>query len=406
MKTHLACMGIAMFLIIFSSCKKEDNSIPKLLTRHEKLRHGAEWDQVQTTYSKLKKNISEKENITNDKIKLAHLFIQEARVTGEHGHYYPAALTLTKEVLSLPTLDNNTKFSALATKAGVELSQHDFTTALETGKAAIKINPYNAQIYGVMVDAYVELGKYKEALAFADKMVAIRPDLRSYSRVSYLREIHGDIIGAKQAMEMAINAGYPGHDETAWAMHTYTEFLMRYNEDDNAKKLCDIILKERNEFPFTIANQADLLVKQNEFRKAEPLYKSAIAIIPEVGFYVSLAEIYKTQFRTKELEEIKKEILVMLQDDVNSGHNMDLEYAYVYEKLFDDDNKAIEYAKKEFKKRPENIDVNRVLAHLYVKQSNKDMAQLHLKKASITNSKHPDLNEIKKYISNQIITMN
>jgi hypothetical protein len=46
-------------------------------------------------------------------------------------------------------------------------------------------------------------------------MMAIRPDLRSYSRVSYLREIFGDIPGAREAMLMAIQAGYPGQEETA-----------------------------------------------------------------------------------------------------------------------------------------------------------------------------------------------
>jgi hypothetical protein len=39
------------------------------------------------------------------------------------------------------------------------------------------------------VDGNVEMGNYDSAVAFADKMVALRPDLTSYSRVSYLREI-------------------------------------------------------------------------------------------------------------------------------------------------------------------------------------------------------------------------
>ena len=50
-------------------------------------------------------------------------------------------------------------------------------------------------------------GNYEEALKNADQMASIRPDLRSYSRVSYMREIHGDRDGAKQAMKMAGDAG-------------------------------------------------------------------------------------------------------------------------------------------------------------------------------------------------------
>ncbi len=43
-----------------------------------------------------------------------------------------------------------------------------------------------------------------------NRMVSIRPDIRSYSRISYLREIHGDIPGAIEAMELAVEAGAPG----------------------------------------------------------------------------------------------------------------------------------------------------------------------------------------------------
>jgi predicted Zn-dependent protease len=233
-------------------------------------------------------------------------------------------------------------------------------------------------------------------------MVAIRPDLRSYSRVSYLREIHGDITGAKQALEMAINAGYPGQDETSWAMHTYTEFLMRYNENTNAKKLCEMALSERPNYPFTIANQAEISLKEGKSKEAEQLLNNAISIIPEVGFYITLAEIYKSQNRTTELQKIKTEILSMLQDDVSSGHNMDLEYAYVYQSLFDDHATAISYAKKEFEKRPDNIDVNRILAQLYKESNDPRMTERHYKKAVATNSKHPDLSEIRRYLSNNL----
>ena len=57
---------------------------------------------------------------------------------------------------------------------------------------AQQVNPYNAYVYGLLVDGNVEMGNYDTAVAYADKMVGVRPDLTSYSRVSYLREIFGD----------------------------------------------------------------------------------------------------------------------------------------------------------------------------------------------------------------------
>ena len=51
-------------------------------------------------------------------------------------------------------------------------------------------------VLGIMGDAQTELGRYDQALATVQRMVDLRPDLASYSRVSYQRELHGDLPGA------------------------------------------------------------------------------------------------------------------------------------------------------------------------------------------------------------------
>jgi len=62
----------------------------------------------------------------------------------------------------------------------------------------------------------VEMGNYTAAVENSDKMVSIRPDIRSYSRISYLREIYGDYPGSIEAMKMAVGAAY--RDEaTEWS---------------------------------------------------------------------------------------------------------------------------------------------------------------------------------------------
>ena len=85
-----------------------------------------------------------------------------------------------------------------------------------SGRKARELNPYLVSAYGVLTDANLELGNYQKAIRYADTMVSIRPDIRSYSRISYLREIHGDINGAIDAMKMAVEAGYPGLEQTEW----------------------------------------------------------------------------------------------------------------------------------------------------------------------------------------------
>ena len=324
------------------------------------------------------------------RIKIAQIFTNEARVTGEHGHYYPAALKMVDKALELNKGENqDLEFQALATKASVQLSQHDFEDALATAKSAIAINPYNAQIYGALVDAHVELGNYTEAVAAADKMVSIRPDLRSYSRISYLREIHGDVDGAKDAMNRAVKAGAPGYESTAWARLTLGELYARYDERDKAEQQYRMILRERPNYPFAIAALGQLKMDEGDYAGAEKLVQEAADIIPEVGYYIQLAEIYDRTGRPEEAKEVEKEIFEMLQDDVDSGHNMDMEYATFYRDHLQDYDKAMEYAQREYKKRPGNIDVNRMLASLYAKMDKTNEAAPYLDVAGSTNSPTP-----------------
>lgn len=376
----------------------ESATIPKLLDRSENIQLGKEWETVQNEYARLRDNLSKKPGDLKSKIELAALFCQEARVTGEHGHYFPAAQQLLDEAIANVGDDQNLKFQALALKASVQMSLHTFAEAEKTAREAVAINPHNAQIYGVLVDANVELGRYAEAVQLADKMVSIRPDLRSYSRVSYLREIHGDAPGAIEAMLMAVEAGYPGQEQRAWTMLQLGNLYQRYGQPDQAKTTYRSILEERPNYPFAVAALAELAVENGDLEHAETLLRQAIQSIPEVGFFEQLAAIYQQTGDKKEVARLQKEILEMLEDDTKNGHQMNLEYAAVYLDLFNDPEKALEFAKKEWASRPDNIDVNRCLSKIYLKMGDTAVARQHFEKAVATRSVHPELAELKKQL--------
>jgi tetratricopeptide (TPR) repeat protein len=370
---------------------KTNTSIPKLLDRNENLRMGKEWDDVQTQYQKLKLAITKKADDYESKIKMAQLFIREARVTGEHGHYYNAALTMTDQILVAKPTDANFTFLALLTKGGVQLSHHDFKGALATGNQALALNPNNPQIYGVLVDANVELGNYQDAVALADRMMALKPDLRSYARISYLREIHGEVPEAMKAMEMAISSGIPGYEDTAWAMLTYAELNEMYNKNKEAKMLYEEILAQRPNYPFAVAGLGKIELKNKNYPKAIKLTNEAIKTIPEVGFYTQLLEIYKATGDKSAFDKTLKDVWAMLADDEKSGHNMRLEYADIYLNLLDNPTKALDYAQQEYNVRPKNIDVNRMMANIYKKLNDDQKYNQHLAVAKSTHSKHPEL---------------
>ena len=401
MHQNITIILVSLFFLVACNTQNTPNSItetvtvPQLLDRSIDLRQDIEWDNVQRTYVKNRNKWSNNPTDGEAGLKLVAVFINEARITGEHGHYYPAALEVLNTLLNQKDINQDVQFRALSHKAGVLLSLHQFHEALEVGNQAVKLNPYNAHIHGVLVDAYVELGQYDLAVKTADKMVSLRPDLRSYARVSYLREIHGDVDGAIAAMQQAVIAGFPGLEQTAWARLTLGDLFQTYGYLKEARQQYETALNERPNYPFAIAALAQLDVKQEKYEEAETKLNQAIEIIPEVGFYQQLAELYKLTDQTNPYKHILESIFPMLEDDVANGHQMNMEYAQLYLDLFEDYDKALAYAMIEYRSRPNNIDVNRLLATIYSEMGDLVKMEEHLTLATSTNSRHPDLAELK-----------
>ena len=70
---------------------------------------------------------------------------------------------------------------------------------------------------------------------------------------------------------------------------------------------------------------------------------------------------------------------------------MSLEYAAIYTDLLENPDKALEYIQQDQTLRPDNIDINRRLAKIYMLKKDKLKAQEFIQKAEKTNSKHPEL---------------
>lgn len=354
--------------------------LPELLQRPEAIRYGTEWDQVQNQYAAYINNIRQEKHIAESYFNLAALFTTEARVTGEHGHYYPAALQMIELGMAREDLTEDLRFYGLATKAGVQMSQHEFRQALETAQVAIRINGHNAMIYGVLADAYVELGDYANAIKAVDQMVSIRPDLRSYSRVSYIRENLGRGEDAITAMQMAVDAGAPGSEEKAWCMLQLAGLYQRKGDLETATSISEAILAERPDYPFAIAQLGRLKIQMKDTTAGVKMLEKACSIIPEVSFYVDLARYHKEAGHIAKADSLSQTILTMIDGDMRSGHIMDLELGRVYAELFDNYPKAIQLMQIEYQRRPENIEVNKAMAEVYAKMGDQANAELHLAK--------------------------
>jgi tetratricopeptide (TPR) repeat protein len=142
---------------------------------------------------------------------LAAAYRQKVRETGD-ATYYTKADGLIARALALAPGDP----AALTERAALEASRHDFRAALRDTLAARRAAPRVDQPFGVLVDALVELGRYRAAARALQEMVDRRPDLAAYARVSYFRELHGDLPGAAAAMRLAVSAGSGTAENTAY----------------------------------------------------------------------------------------------------------------------------------------------------------------------------------------------
>src|SRR5688572_15692815 len=135
----LVFIGLAAFIYIF----KKDKPVPPLKERQGTIALGGEWLNTKKAIESLQTELRINPGNTKAKLALAQGFMQEARITGDHGYYDKAALELLEEVLKAEPEN----FEALCCQATVLLSQHHFSEGLEVALKARKINPHNSFVY-------------------------------------------------------------------------------------------------------------------------------------------------------------------------------------------------------------------------------------------------------------------
>jgi len=138
--------------------------------------------------------------------------LQKVRETGDPSRYLRAEAALQRAARLTPRdPDVHVGLGTLA------LARHDFRRALREGRTAERLGPHLVRHLAVVVDAEVELGRYAAAARALQRMIDLKPNLPSYARVSYLRELHGDLGGAVSAMRLAVSAGAGAPENVAYA---------------------------------------------------------------------------------------------------------------------------------------------------------------------------------------------
>ncbi len=382
----LACYGS----IVLSSCSQKKELVPALLERKKSMGPDDEKATIKTAYDKAVEALKKDPDDLKQYITLASVFISEGRITGNNTYYGNAAVQMLDKVSATTTGNKDLVFQALSLKSAVLLNMHQFSDALATAQQGAAINSTNAGIFGALVDANVEMGNYQEAVKDCDRMMSIRPDLRSYSRASYLRQIFGQNSGAKEAMHMAVEAGLPGQESTEWARTNLGDLYLNTGNLDSASILYRSSLVYRPDYPFALIGLARVEKAKKDYDAALGYARKAIQARSEVSFVALLADIYELKGDAQKAKQTRKDVIDLLQQGQDDEpkeaavkHNVSREMATAYLNAGDND-KALQYARTDLNMRPDNIDANELIAWIYYMKHDYANAKIHTDKMLAT----------------------
>ena len=202
---------------------------------------------------------------------------QRARVTGDPRLYGPAELNLRRSLALQPGYA-----PALRGLAALAASRHRFAESLGYAERARRLEPDVASVYGLIGDANLELGRYEQAFAAFDRMTRMKPSASAYARVSYARQLRGDIDGAIAAMVLATRA-VPFGEPAAWTRTLLGGLLAGAGRPDEAAFRFREALSVRPGYRGALAGLAKLAIGRGDDVTAHSYLRRAArdSVVPE-----------------------------------------------------------------------------------------------------------------------------
>ena len=148
-----------------------------------------------------------------------------------------------------------------------------------------------ARGYGIVGDALVELGRYEEAFETFNKMVTLKPSVSSYARVSYARELLGDVAGAVEAMRLAVDAAAGESESVAWAHTQLGKLLWSHGRPAAAEREYRAALSVRRGYVYALDALALVEAAQGRADRAIKLARRAAEAMPLPQFVGTLGDL-------------------------------------------------------------------------------------------------------------------
>lgn len=346
---HLGVIGLMLFSLWFVDTLRVRQLQSDPAAYRVGVADGLSQSNTDTTIATMQARIKQNENDQQVYTRLAAAYLQKSRETGDPS-FYGKSESLLHRALEMKPDD----FVAMAQMGSLSLSRHQFAGALDWGMKAKAISPDTAMIYGVIGDAQVELGQYDAAIDTFQTMVDLRPDLSSYSRASYIRELHGDVGGAIEAMQLAVEAGGPNAENTNWTRVQLGHLYFNRGDLVQAEAQYRQALEDYPGYIHAMAGLARVYAARRDYDSAIKFYSDVVNRMPLPEYVIALGDVYEAAGRSAEAKQQFDLVRAIEKLYLSNGVDTDLEMA-----LFEADHaqgqgtaEAVARARRALEKRP------------------------------------------------------
>lgn len=212
-------------------------------------------------------------------------YVQQAKITVDPS-YYPKAQAVLTQSLKLNATEN---YQAMAGEAALKAGEHDFSGALTWAQRGLKINPYNATLYGSLNDALTQLGRYPEAFAAAQKMNDLQPGVAAFTRAEYVFELRGQLSQAQGAMRQALAASTAPADQ-AFAYYYLAELSLNSGNPSSSLALCQTGLRLDPNYYALIEGKARSEAALGQTKAALADFATVVSDVPQPEYVVEYGE--------------------------------------------------------------------------------------------------------------------
>lgn len=228
-----------------------------------------------------------------DRARLAALYLQRGRETGDFGDYRRAE-RLARRSLALRVAHNANTYGTLTAAL---LAQHRFVEARAAARALTAQEPGVPRHQAGLAEIDLELGRYGEARALFDSMWPARHDLAVATRLARWAELTGRTDLARRLLEQALTdargrADLPA-EQLAWFHLRVGDLALRHGRLEDAGWALRAGLAVRPGDYRLLAALARLEAARGRWRRAVAYGEDAIAAVPDPATFGLISDAYQ-----------------------------------------------------------------------------------------------------------------